>query len=249
MLKLLEQVSYLTTEPKEIVFDLEPPIATTRRLLDLRLWDGRVRLRPANLQIASSQFIDLVDIVRSSGMTPTSVVTPMVVYDTKRRQGGWQQLLGTPVDSVDFERITVMAYTSLFEAYSRGTLARRDARSLLGRLCLRARERWRSRATVALGVVGGGALGDEVPYRDPAELGDDVAIARAAGVDDLALFGLTGVLSRSPSPERWLDVFTDTEAAVGMPSPTPKARAVELGVTIAGHLIEAYSRRLPLRAR
>lgn len=249
LFKLLEQVSHLAVGPREIVFDLEPPIATTRRLLELRLWDGRVRLRPANLTVAATQFITLVDAVRSSGMTPTAVVTPLVVYDAERRQGGWQRLLGTPVESVGFDRIAVMAYTSLFEAYSRGALARRDARALLGRLCLRARQRWRERATIALGVVGGGALGDEVPYRDPAELGDDVAIARAAGVDDLSLFGLTGVLSRSPSPERWLDVFAHTEAAVKTPAPTPRTRAVELGVTLAGHLVEAYSRRLPLQAR
>ncbi len=64
------------------------------------------------------------------------------------------------------------------------------------------------------------AFGDEPVYRSPAELADDVAIARAAGIDDLALFELGGVLRRAPS-RRGSEAFTVTPAAASVPEPHP----------------------------
>jgi hypothetical protein len=158
----------------------------------------------------------------------------MVLCDPRGQRGGWQRLLGTPVDGVGFERITVMAYTSLIEGYARGALSRRHARALLWLLCRRALARWPGRAALALGVVGGGALGSERPYQSPTELEDDVAIARCAGMDDLALFELSAVLDRGPSPERWLDAFVGTEPALAPPRPELAAEAVLRGAEVVG---------------
>lgn len=246
---LLAMLEVVGAGDREVVFDLEPPIATTRRVLSLRLWNGRVRLRPAAIDAAAERLDELTGEVRRRGMTPIAVVPPMVLGDPKGRRGGWQRLLGTPVDGVGFEQVMVMAYTSLFEGYARGGLSRRDTRALLAQLCRLARQRWGSRASVALGVVGGGALGDEAPYREAAELVDDVAIALAAGVGDLALFGLTGVLSRPGEPERWLDALVETAPATRVPGPTPRSWAVMLGVVGAGRFFDRISRSLPVVPR
>jgi hypothetical protein len=53
-------------------------------------------------------------------------------------------------------------------------------------------------------------------YRAPNELADDVAIARAAGVDDLALFDLAGAVARPPLDD-WLDAFVSTAPADSAP--------------------------------
>lgn len=249
LVRLLACVTPLGAAGMEVVFDLEPPIATTRRLLELRFWDGRVRLRPSDLAVAAQRFEELANEVRSAGLIPTAVVAPMVVFDPLHRLGGWQCLLGTPVDGVGFESITVMVYTSLIEGYSRGAFRRRHARTLLRSLCESTSRRWPGRSSVALGVVGGGALGDEAPYRDVGELVDDVAVARAAGVDDLALFSLEGVLARGPSPEAWLDVFVSTPPAPRLPPATARATALTFGIRSAGHLFEACCRYLPVGTR
>jgi hypothetical protein len=83
--------------------------------------------------------------------------------------------------------------------------------------------------------VGTGAFGDEPTYRSPAELADDVAVARGAGVDDLALFDLGGVLRRPPA-EAWLEAFTAIDAGAPPPGPmlTGRARAVVAAARAAG---------------
>ncbi len=237
LLRLLDDVQACRSSATEVVFDLEPPISEARRALALRLWDGRVNLRPANLDRAVGHFRDLVAEVVSRGLSATAVVPPMILWDPLGKAGGWQRLLGTPVDGPPFSRIAVMAYTSLLEGYSHRTLARRDARALLVALCRESRRRWGSRASIALGITGGGALGDERPYRGPAELADDVSIARAAGFDDLSLFGLTGALERGPV-SRWLDAFTETEPAPNLPPPTTKSRAAWIAGWTTGRLLD-----------
>jgi hypothetical protein len=124
-----------------------------------------------------------------------------------------------------------MLYTTLIEGYSRKMLRRRDARALLVMLAEAARRRFGSRAGISLGVVAGGALGDERGYRDPSELADDVAIARAAGIDALALYGLDGILARPPI-EAWLDRFVDA-APPSRPAGSWRANAALAGLSLA----------------
>ena len=117
-----------------------------------------------------------------------------------------QRTLGTPVDALPVDSHSVMAYTSLFEGWSRGLVGRRRAEWMLS-LCARsARTRWGTRASLSLGAVGTGAFGDEPTYRSPAELTRDVAIARAASITDLSLFELGGLLRRAPA-QAWLEAL------------------------------------------
>ena len=113
-----------------------------------------------------------------------------------------------------------MLYTSIVEGWSRGVLARRDARAVLAWACRASAARFGPRAGASLGAVGTGAFGDEPVYRTPAELADDVAIARRRRAsDDLGLlFELGGVLRRPPA-EAWLEAFTETAPATDLPEP------------------------------
>src|SRR5262249_13382791 len=68
-----------------------------------------------------------------------------------------------------------------------------------------------TRAGLSLGVVGTGAFGHEPTYPSVNELAFDVTLARHAGIDDLALFDLGGVLARNA--EVWLEAFTTAPAS------------------------------------
>src|SRR5262249_46470035 len=98
------------------------------------------------------------------------------------------------------------AYTSLLEGWSRGLVDRRRAEALLGACARLARRRFGDRAGLSLGAVGAGAFGNEPAYRTVDELARDVAIARRAGIEELSLFELGGIVRRAPI-EPWLDAL------------------------------------------
>jgi hypothetical protein len=200
--------------PRELLLDLEPPFAHARALAASGRSGGRwfdfavARPRATSAQAmdaASSELAAAVIDLHARGVATASAVWPLVALDPPGARG-WQALLGTPVDALATGRVSVMMYTSILEGWSRGTIRRRDARLLLTAATARAVRRWGASAGMSLGCVGTGALVDEPVYRDPSELAEDAALARAAGCDDLSLFDLGGVLAREPA-EAWLDAF------------------------------------------
>jgi hypothetical protein len=191
----------------EIVLDLEPPFALMTRWKDGRpTW----RQTPGRSAYGDARDAYAVAVARwRQGRRVTTAVMPMVVAELR---GEWmERLLGTPVSALPVDGHSVMVYTSLFEGWSRGLLDRRRAEVALAVTARLARLRFGDRVGLSLGTVGAGAFGDEPSYRDVGELGRDVAIARAAGIDDLSLFDLGGVLRRGPAAA-WLDVFVGRPA-------------------------------------
>jgi hypothetical protein len=174
----------------------------------------------------------LIEEMRTLGVECSAAFAPPVLLDSKG-SAVWQRLLGTPVDRLGWARAGPMLYTSLFEGWSRKFIDRDAARALLAAGCTRTRERFGKAAAASLGCVGTGALESEPVMRSVDELADDVAISRASGVDDLALFDLGGIYRRSKNGdgagEAWLDAFVETEAAVRVPE-LPFALRAMLGL-------------------
>lgn len=229
--ELLEALDRASLSIDAVALDLEPPILEVRRILDgdlgaARAWLGR-ELDPAPHH-------RVIAALRERGIeTVAAVVPPVLLPGTPSR--GWQRVLGTPIDGVAYDVVSAMLYTTLFEGYSAGVVRRADACALLARFARLARDRFGAHASVSLGAVGKGALGDERTYRDPSELAEDVGIARAAGIEDLALFDLAGVLARPPI-EPWLDALTET-AASPPPPPSARAGAIVSALWVTGHAL------------
>ncbi len=238
----------------ELAFDLEPPFglvaaatgASTRpggwRTLfaEPPRTDGGPTAWPWTppWEDARQQLGALVEAVRGRGVAVSAAVVPMVLLDPPDRAGAWQRIMGTPVDGIPFDRVSVMLYTSLFEGWSRGTLRRPDALGLLAEGCRLARSRYGARASVSLGAVGPGALGNEPVYRGPHELAEEVALLHALGLDDLVLFDLGGVLDRG-DPNAWLDAFIQKSPATDCP-PNARVRLVRSLGRAAGRAWQSH---------
>ena len=83
-----------------------------------------------------------------------------------------------------------------------------------------------------------GAVSEINPLRTEA-----VMTSASAGIDDLTLFDLGGVLKRPPI-EPWLDAFTETEPARAPAAWTPRSLAV-LGLGLGlGRTLGAWGRRV-----
>lgn len=222
--------------PREIAFDLEPPIGLVSKLFSA-LGTPSPDAAPlgASLTVARDSLAATIARVYAAGFEASAAVVPMVLFDARgRSHAPWQRALGTPVDGLRWSHVSAMAYTSIFEGWSRGVLRRVDAVSLLATCCELARDRYGAAAGVSLGAVDTGALGDEPVYRSPVELAEDVAIATSCGVQDLTLFDLAGAIRRGP-PEAWLDAFTAPASRVTPPS-TRRARALVRATSAVGAL-------------
>lgn len=211
--ELFEKLERESLLPDELAIDLEPPFD----LLAERTLRSLGRFAIGNRHEGKERLLGWRAHARARGIRVVAAVLPTVLADGPRRR--WQRLLATPVDSLDADHVTVMLYTSLIEGYTRGQLGRADVRALLAEVARQASTR--TGFGLSLGAIATGSLGDEPTYRTPAELADDVAIARGLGIEELALFSLCGALRRPPI-EAWLDAFVLTEPG---PAPTLTARA------------------------
>ena len=229
--RVLEHCDGSGVAPREVALDLEPPIRSVRELTRLHFVRAISQLRPraSGSNQLRDDATDITTITRrllARGIRPWAAVVPLVLADAPG-SGGWQRVLGTPVDSAHLHRVNSMLYSSLAVGYGGRWIRRQDVEHLLfesARACVR---RWGSRAAASLGAVGVGALGDETVYAGPEELARDVTLVRAAGVRDLALFELGGVLARGPATA-WLDAFCQTDSGGPIPKRTRRA-----GVTTA----------------
>jgi hypothetical protein len=232
---LVESLRASGTLPDEIALDLEPPIARVREMLR-----GSPR---AVLQLPTErgELARLVAALHDCGLRVSAVVTLLAALPSAVASRGWQGLLGTRVDGIPFDSVNAMAYTTLIQGYTRGTLRRKDARSVLAAVADTTARRWCDRAAISVGAVGAGALGDERIYRTPTELAEDAAIARGAGVRNLALFALDGALARPPLAQ-WLDALC-APAEIASPALTVRARAVLAGASALGAAAALLVRR------
>lgn len=197
-----DQALAAAPDADELVVDLEPPIATLARWRDARP-ARRPRVPRGAYVAARSRLVAATSRWGASRRVSTAII-PALPFEIG---GEWmQRWLGTPATALPVAAHSVMMYTSLAEGWSRGLVHRRGAERLLAACARRTVARFGARAALSLGTVGPGAFGDEPSYRDPDELARDVAIADAAGVRELALFELGGVLRRAPAAA-WLEAF------------------------------------------
>lgn len=214
-------------EVATVAVDLQPPLA-----MSYQVRSGSMRARghlfvdalrerqsgecaPARAR-AVSRFADLAAHLHRDGIETLAAVLPPVVVDLNTDTTLWQDLLRTPVVAPRWSVLSPLAYTSML-----ATLLPRPVRTHahvvvyeLGRGLMRATARvgggpvpWR--ASLSLGMLGSGKAGAVATMNGPDELERDVASARAAGVDDLALFSLEGLLA-CREPEAWLLALTRT---------------------------------------
>lgn len=233
VLSLLQQLSAQAALPQALAIDLEPPIERLRRLKNLQPAQ-QPRRSPQRAADGAAALTSLASEARARGLELLAAVMPPIVLPPEAAARGWQRLLRTPIDALPLDCISTMAYTSLFEGYSRGVLRRADARALLYKLAVATRARYGARASISLGAVGTGALGDERTFISPAQLIEDVGIVRAAGLTDLALFNLDGALARPPLAA-WLDALVQTPPSAP-PPPTLRADLLWQGLRAAGAL-------------
>ncbi len=234
---LLDDLASLGAKPQWVAVDLEPPLWQVTQLkhrLDA-WWEvttalGRENLDAARFETSTRTFEASLHMLHTRGARTLAVTVPMAAHDLRDGVPLWQDMFEAPWAEIGWDRAGIMAYGSMVSGYSRGWLSEADARAIHYRLFLHLARHFGARAHASLGVTGVGKLGDEPVYTRPAQLGLDAAAARAAGVQDLALFCWEGLVGREDAGA-WLEAMALTPALT--PPMTPKARALRVGGALA----------------
>src|SRR5204863_6205858 len=99
----------------------EPPFSRARALADAdvaRLAQGMKPRPPArSYDVAAAVLAGMIEDVHARKIATSLAVWPLVALDPPNAHG-WQWLLGTPVDGLATEHVSVMMYTSILEGWS-----------------------------------------------------------------------------------------------------------------------------------
>ncbi len=202
--------------PPWIAIDLEPPLgdlAALRQPLSWRAFPGLVdrawhHLDRAEFEAAQRVYTALQHKIAATHTRTLAISYPFVAADYGLiRSQAMQDLCEAPLEC-GWDRIAIMTYGSLMAGYSQGLFSSEDVRWYGYRALGRMAQAFPGCAGAFLGIVGHGKLGDEPSYETPEELARDAAAARAAGVAEIGLFCLEGLLGR-PNPEAWLQALTE----------------------------------------
>ena len=246
--ELLDDLAGRGVRPDWVAFDLEPPYERDdtfgasirrgfRRTLERALGSGGGG-GGTPFDEAVATYRAAVESLHDGGIRTLGVATPTVAGDLGREMH-WQRSLETPLSPLPWDRAGIMAYGSMISGYSRGILDYADVRALHFRLLRRLRGVFGQRTHVSVGVTGTGVYEAEPYYRDPEELALDIGAAQAAGIEDIAVFCLEGILDQA-QPGAWVDAIAGASAEV--PPGRWKADAI-LGGTAAMSELLAWLRR------
>jgi len=170
-------------------------------------------------QEATEGYAKILDKIHGFGAKTIAAAIPQVVDDVDDGRTALQDLLETPITTVEWDAVSLMLYGSMFIGYTRGFISKPDMEYMIYDYCRDARKIFDSRAAVSIGVTGVGVLGDEPRYEHPGQLRGDAEAAKAAGVDDIAIYNFEGILAYQ-KPEEWFEAVLRAKPRV--PPATPK---------------------------
>lgn len=212
-----------------LAVDLETPVYQWREIgkakglkkarTALKVFRSNRDLR--RFQEAVQVFEELQSFVNSRGCRTLVPVLPFMEVDLRNRGIKFQDYMETPVTPIQWDIVTVMQYNSLFAGASKGIMKLEDAPYYLYLLCKNMKEHFGPRAALSVGMTSTGKLGNEPYYKNPEEMQPDIVAGLAAGIGDITVFCLEGILKHE-KPESWFEMLRGTEPAV-----PPRAKRVE----------------------
>jgi hypothetical protein len=208
--------------PDMLAVDLEMPIQQINAVMGakssiLKLYgayqSARANLDRERYYKAKARLDELNKEIQDRGIRTLTAVLPWVGLEMETDYELLQDMTETPASGIGWDVVSPMLYVSMMEGMSGGAMTRRDANWLVYDNCRRLREKFGGRAGVSLGLTGGGVLESEPIFGSPAQLLTGLQAALAAGVRDVSIYSLEGVLSRD-DPRKWFDAIRAAEPKV-----------------------------------
>jgi hypothetical protein len=191
-----------------VVFDLEPSFDFADQVLAL-VGEGQLgaaldlavaQFNPPDYAEARAEIAAMVADLHDRGIRCMAVTLPWVIDDLRDDDTDLQDISNIPVTGIDWDRVSIMVYRTtvtgqLDRAISPGYVASyaRDIVALFG-----------DRGAVAIGTIGSAGFLTDSGYVIPVELSLDVQAAASAGIHDISIFSLDGMVEVG-DPDAWLE--------------------------------------------
>lgn len=248
--RLLDWAGAYGVVPDMIAVDQELPFSQMLEVLDADALERvyrAVKVCASNLdwrkyQAARDELRRLNSLIKDRGIRTLSACLPWVALEVDSSYEIMQDMMETPVMGVDWDVISPMVYVSMIVGMTGGLISERDANWLVFAICLALRSARGDTAGVSLGVTGTGVFGDEPVFQAPEGLLLGVQAALAAGVRDLSIYNLEGILS-SENPRQWFEAIRGARPRVP-PRSGKVALALAAGRNIyplLGRLVRRFS--------
>ncbi|MCA9255790.1 MAG: hypothetical protein KDA33_09140 [Phycisphaerales bacterium] len=192
-----------------LIFDIEPAFSYAEELTSALVADGVFGVldllearRDADQYAASVEGVRrIVDTVHERGRRAMAVTLPWVTSDAEDGDSDLQDIFDTPVSSVEWDAVSIILYRSSLSELLGVSLSpgfvydyARLVRSVHG-----------ADVEVAIGTISTPGLITSQGYTDPADLWLDLMAARSAGIRNISVYSLDGMLT-TRDVDAWLDI-------------------------------------------
>ena len=192
----------------EIAIDLEIPINMYEKLG--RIAGRNLFLRLKTMYVFGSRVYDngvsalgeARDIIREYGSKTLVPVIDLFLELSEYSVEKLQRAFGNPVFDIEWDAFSPMIYNSMWHGYIGIPIS--VLRNRMYQLLIKEKKLFGAKAGASIGVLWIGKLGNEPMYTRPEDIAIDAAIAKAAGIKDITIYNLEGVIFRN-NDERFVE--------------------------------------------
>ena len=178
---------------------------------------------------STEKYREVLNLIHKNQARAITAAIPLIMEDVVKGNTLIQDILETPITTVSWDCVSLMIYNSANVGYGRGLVRKKDAEYILFKYCQEAKEFFKERAGVSIGLTYTGVFGDEPYYRLPLDIASDVSAVLASGIRDIAIYNLEGIL-RASKPEQWFEVVLQGKETI--PPPTLRVKMFRQGVRL-----------------
>jgi len=243
--KQLEWASKNEVTPDIVAVDLEMPLQQMFKVMSagnpfekLRgvYTSARENLDRERYFRAKARLDKLNEEIQDQGIRTLTAVLPWVGLELEGEAELLQDMTETPASGIGWDVLSPMLYVSMIQGMSGGAIKSKEANWFVYDNCLKLREKYGGRAGVSLGLTGGGVLQAEPTFNNAAELVVGLEAALAAGIRDVSIYSLGGILSRQ-DPRAWFEAIRGS-----VPRVPERSWVVADGLTAARYVYPRFAK-------
>lgn len=237
--KTIEWLHKEQIQPEYIVINMENGIAqmdSIKNFLNNKNYSSMVKLLLNNID--REHFIKgvegykkIVEEIHKKGFRAMITTYPFMVDDFQDNDPDIQDLTNVPISGIDWDAFTFTPYRT---AYS-SDLGVTFTPYMVYEFGKAAKGLFREKARLSVGIIGKGEHGPG--YISPEDLGKDIAAAKAAGIDEVDLFHLNGMIQEGNVTD-WINADVNAE----MPAYDFKVTAARAFVKTLDRILDGKDR-------